>query len=186
MYSSTLYVVLHPCATPIKFVLSSQLYWAKHVWAILVTVSCCVTIMYGLIWMFVHKWLIVTTRNVHHVPFQVQHRYCLMAAFINATHKTHGCVHTDDYRFILRMKTMSFFVVVRTCANILYREWFDEVLLLLPTIHDFTTCSYYMWIKKHNSKEQDSDDRNEGGEDTISRTCVNTYRLQTQQCQNST
>lgn len=77
---------------------------------------------------------------MHHVPFQVQHGYCLMAAFINATHKTYGCEHTDDYWFILHMKTMSFFVVVRTCANILYRQWFDEVLLLC----DFTTWSYYI------------------------------------------
>ena len=64
--------------------------------------------------------------------------------------------------------------------------WFDEVLLLLPTIRDFTTSSYYILIKKHNSKEQDSDDRNEGGEDAISSTCVNTSRLQTHQYQNST
>jgi hypothetical protein len=31
-----------------------------------------------------------------------------MAAFINETHKTYGCAHTDDYRFILYMKTISF------------------------------------------------------------------------------
>jgi hypothetical protein len=41
-------------------------------------------------------------------------------------------------------------------------------------------------MKKHNRKEQDSGDRNEGEEDAISSTCVNTSRLQTQQCQNST
>jgi hypothetical protein len=41
-------------------------------------------------------------------------------------------------------------------------------------------------MKKHNSKEQDADDRNEGGEDTISIACVNTSRLQTWQCRNST
>jgi hypothetical protein len=41
-------------------------------------------------------------------------------------------------------------------------------------------------MKKHNSKEQDSDDRKEGGEDTVSSACVNTSRLQTQQCKNST
>jgi hypothetical protein len=40
-------------------------------------------------------------------------------------------------------------------------------------------------VKKHNSKEQDSDDRNEGGEDTVSSACVNIFRLKTQQCKNS-
>jgi len=35
-------------------------------------------------------------------------------------------------------------VVVRTCVNVLYIQWFDEVLLLLPTIHECTTCSYYI------------------------------------------
>jgi len=38
MYT-TLEVVLHPYGTTIKSVLSSHLYWVKHVWAILVTVS---------------------------------------------------------------------------------------------------------------------------------------------------
>jgi hypothetical protein len=50
---------------------------------------------------------------------------------------------------------------------------------------DCAPCSKYTWNKKDYSKQQDTGNRNEGENDTSSSTCVNTSRLQTQQCKNS-
>jgi hypothetical protein len=50
----------------------------------------------------------VTIRNMFHVPCQVQHDYCLMAAFINETHRHTWCAHTDSYHLFQCMKKMLF------------------------------------------------------------------------------